>query len=141
MEGMRMPWSARAEDRKHVRMFDRLRARLTVSAGLPGGFGYGQRRRVVVVGAGLLVAAISYHVFFGQNGVTAYRKKRADSEALSLQLKQLAAENDALKGHVERLDKDPGAIEHQARETLHYTRPGEVIITLGPESLGKKQDR
>jgi cell division protein FtsB len=35
-----------------------------------------------------------------------------------------------LKGHVERLQSDPNAIEHQAREELHYTRPGEVIYTL-----------
>jgi cell division protein FtsB len=35
-----------------------------------------------------------------------------------------------LKGHVDRLQNDPNAIEHQAREELHYTRPGEVIYTL-----------
>jgi cell division protein FtsB len=28
------------------------------------------------------------------------------------------------------LKSDPNAIEHQAREELHYTRPGEVIYTL-----------
>jgi cell division protein FtsB len=31
---------------------------------------------------------------------------------------------------VDRLQSDPNAIEHQAREELHYTRPGEVIYTL-----------
>jgi cell division protein FtsB len=31
------------------------------------------------------------------------------------------------------LQEDPDAIEHQAREELHYTRPGEVIVTLPPE--------
>jgi cell division protein FtsB len=40
-----------------------------------------------------------------------------------------------LKGHVDRLQSDPNAIEHQAREELHYTRPGEVIYTL-PASTG-----
>jgi cell division protein FtsB len=28
------------------------------------------------------------------------------------------------------MQNDPNAIEHQAREELHYTRPGEVIYTL-----------
>jgi cell division protein FtsB len=31
---------------------------------------------------------------------------------------------------VDLLQNDPGAIEHQAREELHYTRAGEVIYTL-----------
>ena len=42
----------------------------------------------------------------------------------------LQAENERLRGHVDRLQNDPGAIEHQAREELHYTRAGEVIYTL-----------
>ena len=29
--------------------------------------------------------------------------------------------------------KDPDAIEHEAREKLHYAKPGEVIYTL-PET-------
>ena len=60
-------------------------------------------------------------------------KKKEDAKALAQQLDMLQQENDALKGHVERLQNDPGAIEHQAREELHYTRPGEVIVTLPPE--------
>jgi cell division protein FtsB len=43
---------------------------------------------------------------------------------------QLQKENDRLHGHVDRLQNDPGAIEHEAREELHYTRAGEVIYTL-----------
>jgi len=39
-----------------------------------------------------------------------------------------------LKGHVDRLQSDPNAIEHQAREELHYTRPGEVIVYMPPAS-------
>ena len=49
---------------------------------------------------------------------------------LQSQLRSLQRENELLKGHVERLQSDPNAIEHQAREELHYTRPGEVIYTL-----------
>jgi cell division protein FtsB len=49
----------------------------------------------------------------------------------------LTEENDHLKGHVERLQSDPGSIEHQAREELHYTRPGEVIVTLPNEIPAK----
>jgi cell division protein FtsB len=43
---------------------------------------------------------------------------------------ELQQENDLLTAHVNRLQSDPNAIEHQAREELHYTRPGEVIYAL-----------
>jgi cell division protein FtsB len=59
-----------------------------------------------------------------------YQQKRQDADALDHQLHSLQRENELLKGHVDRLQNDPNAIEHQAREELHYTRPGEVIYTL-----------
>jgi cell division protein FtsB len=87
--------------------------------------------RKVATGAGALLAlAMGYHVIFGQNGLTAYQQKRQDTQSLDRQLHMLQRENEQLKGHVERLQNDPNAIEHQAREELHYTRPGEVIYTL-----------
>lgn len=98
-----------------------------------GGSAYGQRRRLATVAAAALALALGYHVVFGQNGLTAYQGKMNETQTLGQQLQTLSEENDALKGHVERLLTDPGAIEHQAREELHYTRPGEVIITLPVE--------
>ena len=97
---------------------------------------YEQRRRFATAAAALLSVAMGYHVVFGQNGLTAYRQKREDTRALERQVQALERENEALKGHVERLANDPGAIEHQAREELHYTRPGEVIVTLPNEPGG-----
>jgi|SRR5580692_4332304 cell division protein FtsB len=87
-------------------------------------------RRVATGAAALLAISMGYHVIFGQNGLTAYQQKRQDAESLDRQLHSLQRENELLKGHVERLQHDPNAIEHQAREELHYTRPGEVIYTL-----------
>jgi cell division protein FtsB len=87
-------------------------------------------RRMATVAAGLLALALGYHVMFGQNGLTAYEQKRQETRALQQQLQSLQHENELLKGHVERLQTDPDAIEHQAREELHYTRPGEVIYAL-----------
>ena len=92
------------------------------------------RRRAATVTAGVLALGIGYHVVFGHNGLTAYEHKRQDAHALELQLKTLRRENESLKGHVDRLESDPAAIEHQAREELHYTRPGEVIVTLPPDA-------
>src|SRR5277367_5746806 len=87
-------------------------------------------RKVATGAAALLALAMGYHVIFGQNGLTVYQQKRQDAQSLDRQLHSLQKENDQLKGHVDRLKNDPNAIEHQAREELHYTRPGEVIYTL-----------
>ncbi len=87
-------------------------------------------RKVATGAAALLALGMGYHVIFGQNGLMAYQQKRQEAQALDNQLHSLQRENDLLKGHVDRLQNDPNAIEHQAREELHYTRPGEVIYTL-----------
>jgi cell division protein FtsB len=88
------------------------------------------RRRVATIAAALLAFGVAYHVVFGVNGLTAYEHKRQQAQVLAQQMQDLERENDALQGHIERLQNDPDAIEHQAREELHYTRPGEVIYAL-----------
>lgn len=90
-------------------------------------------RKVATGAAAVLALAMAYHVIFGQNGLTAYQQKRQETQVLSQRLHSLQRENDLMKGHVDRLQNDPSAIEHQAREELHYTRPGEVIYTLPPD--------
>jgi cell division protein FtsB len=96
---------------------------------------YAQRRRLATVAAAVLAVGVAYHVVFGHNGLTVYEQKRHETHALTQQLNDLTQENDRLQSHVERLQSDPNAIEHQAREELHYTRPGEVIVTLPPDQL------
>jgi cell division protein FtsB len=87
-------------------------------------------RRVATISVGALAMVMAYGVVFGHNGLTAFAHKREEAKSLQMQMQQLKAENERLHGHVERLQSDPGAIEHEARADLHYTRPGEVIITL-----------
>jgi cell division protein FtsB len=91
---------------------------------------YVGRRRVATGAAIVLAVGLGFHVVFGQNGLTAYEQKRRNTAALDKDLNSLQHENDLLREHVQRLQNDPSAIEHQAREELHYTRPGEVIYTL-----------
>ncbi|GAC1361079.1 MAG: hypothetical protein NVSMB3_09230 [Acidobacteriaceae bacterium] len=87
-------------------------------------------RKVATVVAASMTVSMAYHVMFGQNGLTVYQNKRQSSRDLERQSQSLTRENELLKGHIARLQSDPNAIEHQAREELHYTRPGEVIYTL-----------
>jgi cell division protein FtsB len=102
---------------------------------------YAVRRRIATVAAAALTIGLGYHVVFGRNGLFVYQQKRMDTRTLDGEVRALQQENDRLKVHVDRLQSDPDAIEHQAREELHYTRPGEVIYTLPsqtpPEKISK----
>jgi cell division protein FtsB len=94
---------------------------------------WNSRRKIATGAAALLAITVGYHVVFGQNGLTVYEGKRHDARELKRQIEQLQHENGQLRDHVDRLTNDPGAIEHQAREDLHYARPGEVIYTMPGE--------
>jgi cell division protein FtsB len=96
---------------------------------LRGSFSIG-RRKVATIAAAALALGVGYHVVFGPNGLTVYEQKRHERLQLNQEMQQLQHENDLLQGQVDQLQSDPSAIEHQAREQLHYTRPGEVIYTL-----------
>lgn len=96
---------------------------------------FGMRRRVATALGVLVAVLLAYHVVFGSNGVNNYEQKRAQDHQLQQQINSLQKENGNLKDHVKRLKNDPDAIEFEAREKLHYAKPGEVIYTLNqPQS-------
>ncbi len=78
----------------------------------------------------MVAAVLGYFAVAGGNGLTVYRQKRVEDRQLAQQIEDLKQENARLEAHVERLKSDPDAIEHEAREKLHYTRAGEVIYDL-----------
>ena len=101
------------------------------------GFAYRMRRRIATAAAVALAVFLGYHVMVGRNGITAYEQKRLEDKELQRQIQQLQVENDRMKDHVDHLQNDPDAIEHEARARLHYTRPGEVIYTLNDKPADK----
>jgi cell division protein FtsB len=98
---------------------------------------YGWRRKAATVAVGALALAMGYGVVFGHNGLKRFEQKRVEEQYLQNQMLTLQRENDKLQGHVDRLQNDPGAIEHQAREELHYTRAGEVIYSVPEPAKGQ----
>jgi cell division protein FtsB len=100
---------------------------------------YDSRRKVATLGAGVLAVVMGYGVVFGHNGLIVFAHKREETRELQVQMQQLQQENTRLREHVDQLQNDPAAIEHQAREELHYTRAGEVIYTLPAPPQGTPQ--
>jgi cell division protein FtsB len=88
------------------------------------------RRRAATGAIVLMAICIGYYVVAGQNGLQSYEQKRHEAQHLQQQIQHLQRENSQLQQQVHALQSDPDAIEHEARERLHYARPGEVIYTL-----------
>jgi cell division protein FtsB len=69
---------------------------------------------------------------FSANGMVAYKQKRAEIEVLRKDVEALQQDNDTYTQQIKALKSDPKAIEKEAREQLHYARPGEVIYVSPP---------
>lgn len=81
-----------------------------------------------------LALAFAWSVVNGRHGLSTWYGQRSQEKQLKNEIQQLQDENARLKQHVDRLKSDPDAIEHEAREKLHYARPGEVIYSLPPDT-------
>ncbi|HVZ84833.1 MAG TPA: septum formation initiator family protein [Terracidiphilus sp.] len=80
-----------------------------------------------------LILVFGWGVVNGKHGLSAWQKQRTQDRELRKEIEDLQQENARIKDHVDRLKTDPGAIEHEAREQLHYAKPGEVIYDLPPQ--------
>lgn len=87
-------------------------------------------RRVATAMAIVIAILLGYHATFGANGLTVYQQKRNQHQVLQKEILQLQQQNSRLQEHVQHLQSDPDAIEHEARVILRYAKPGEVIYAL-----------
>lgn len=78
----------------------------------------------------LLALALTWHVIHGKHGLSVWEHERAQDRALQKEILELQQENAAMAQQIQRLQSDPDAIEREAREKLHYAKPGEVIYAL-----------
>jgi len=84
-------------------------------------------RRVGTIAALALTLGLVLHAMFGANGMVVYQQKRAERQALQADVERLQKENDQYVERIKALKTDHRAIEREAREQLHYTRPGEYV--------------
>jgi len=78
----------------------------------------------------VLALLVTGHVVYGNHGLSIWQQKRAEDRALQQEIKDLQRENAQMRQRIDHLNSDPEAIEREAREKLHYAKPGEVIVNL-----------
>ena len=88
---------------------------------------FAARRRLATAGVCILTAWMFVHIVFGSNGMVMYRQKNAEYQALEKDLTRVQKENQQYTEQIKELKTDPAAIEREAREQLHYARPGEMV--------------
>jgi cell division protein FtsB len=93
-------------------------------------------RRLGTAAAVALFLGLLLHVMFGANGMVVYRQKHAELQALQKDVDRLQNENARYINEIRALKSDPAAIEKEAREQLHYTRPGEFVL-VAPQQPSK----
>jgi cell division protein FtsB len=86
----------------------------------------------------VLAALLMWHVINGKHGLSVWHQNHTQDRELQKQINDVQQENAQLRKQIDRLKSDPDAIEHEAREKLHYAKPGEVIYTL-PETPNSAQ--
>lgn len=106
------------------RMTERVRPTLTAL--------YGVHRKIATVVVVGLTAWLFVHVMFGANGMVIYKQKRAEYVSLQKDIDALQKENDKYTQDIKALQTDPNMIEKEAREQLHYARPGETVFVPPP---------
>jgi len=93
-------------------------------------------RRLGTLAALVLTLGLVLHAMFGANGMVVYQRKGAERKALQADVERLQKENDQYADKIKALKTDHRAIEREAREQLHYARPGEFVY-VAPEPLPK----
>ncbi|MGB8732731.1 MAG: septum formation initiator family protein [Candidatus Sulfotelmatobacter sp.] len=93
---------------------------------------YALRRRMATITVAVLAGLLFVHVMFGANGMVVYKQKRAEYESLQKRILQEQKENELYTQQIQGLQTDEKAIEKEAREQLHYARPGELVYVPAP---------
>lgn len=88
---------------------------------------YTLRRKLATFAVALLAGLLFLHVMFGANGMVVYKQKRAEYESLRKKVLLEQKENELYTQQIQSLKTDEKAIEKEAREQLHYARPGEYV--------------
>lgn len=101
---------------------------------------YGIRRRLATGTVAVLTAWLFLHIMFGANGMVVYRQKKAEYDGLHKEIGHLQQENGGYSREIKDLQTDPKAIEKEAREQLHYVRPGEVVYVSPEPPASQQQD-
>ncbi|MGQ9673851.1 MAG: FtsB family cell division protein [Candidatus Aminicenantales bacterium] len=93
------------------------------------------RRKLILAGIGFFFLVLLISSFFGKKGLIEIYRARKNYQSLLEEVKQLEEKKGRLEREIEELEKNPLAVDREAREKLGLIKPDEKVIIL------KKEDR
>ena len=98
------------------------------------------RKKILLIAFACLLVIMIVTALFGKKGVMELRRSRRVLAERTERIRALEAEMSRLEMEVLRLERDPRAVEKQAREQLGLIEPGEkVVVVPGPPAVKTKK--
>jgi cell division protein FtsB len=96
------------------------------------------KKKILLIGFACLLIIMIVTALFGKKGVMDLRRARRVLAERTERIRALETEKARLEAEIERLDRDPRAVEKQAREKLGLIAPGEKVVVAPGPSPAKK---
>lgn len=90
----------------------------------------GFRKKVFILGIACLLLVMVVTSVFGKKGVMDIHRARLKLVELDLEVQRLIAEKAGLEAEIRELEKNPKAVEKEARRDLWLIKPGEKVIVV-----------
>ena len=91
------------------------------------------RRRLILAGVGFLFLVLLISSFFGKKGLIEIYQARKNYRTLIEEIKRLEERKSRLQREIEELEKNPQAVDREAREKLWMMKPDEKVIVKKKE--------
>jgi len=88
------------------------------------------RRKIFLLGMACLFLIMVVTSVFGKKGVMDIHRARQRLAALELEARKLGQEKVRLEAEIRELERNPRAIEKEARGELWLIKPGEKVIVV-----------
>jgi cell division protein FtsB len=88
------------------------------------------KKKIFILGIACFFLILIVTSLFGKKGVLDLRRARRTQAAIETRVRVLEAEKVRLEAEIDRLEKDPRAVEKPAREKLGLVEPGEKVVVI-----------
>ena len=86
------------------------------------------RRKLLLAGVAFFFLVLIISTLFGRKGLIEIYRARKNYDALIEEIKKLEVRKSQLEREIEDLQKNPEAVEREAREKLWLMKPDEKVI-------------
>ena len=96
------------------------------------------KKKILLISFACLLVILIVTALFGKKGVMELRRSRRVLARQAETIRALEEERTRLEAEILRLERDPRAVEKQAREKLGLIAPGEKVVVAPGPSPAKK---